>query len=55
MLSCICGGFLEFLIIIPIALVYFLTHWYNKIKYSKFIAYKEKHKSCLCECHKGEV
>lgn len=55
MLSCICGGIMEFLIIIPIALVYFLTHWYNKIKYSKFIAYKEKHKSCLCECHKGEV
>jgi hypothetical protein len=55
MFSCICGGFVELLYFLPIILVYFFTNFYNKIKYSKFVAYKEKHKSCLCACHKDDL
>ena len=59
MLACICGGVLEALMFF----VFFLittsgsilgTNWYNRRNYKKYIAYKEKHKSCECECHKDD-
>lgn len=59
MLACICGGILEALVFF----IFFLittsgsilgTNWYNRRSYQKYIAYKEKHKSCECECHKDD-
>lgn len=56
MIACFCGGILEIgyfvaLAIISISGSIFGTNWYNKIRYKKYIQYKNKHKNCGCDCH----
>lgn len=53
-LICICGGIIEISSIVGAILVFISTHFYNKVKYSKFVKYKEKHSHCGCHCHDGE-
>lgn len=59
MIACICGGILEIYALFGIAAAILSailgTNWYNKISYQKYIDYKNKHKSCHCECHKDDV
>ena len=59
MIACICGGFLEIGYILVTAILAILgtmtgTNWYNKIRYRKYIEYKNKHKGCHCDCHKDD-
>ena len=54
-LACFCGGVFEISFLLTGSIISFiLTNVYNKIKYENFIKYKEKHKSCKCNCHDDE-
>jgi len=55
MLGCVCGGILELLACLLASGIgaggFWGTKFYNRKMY---MAYKEKHKSCDCECHKND-
>lgn len=55
MLGCVCGGILELLACLLASGIgaggFWGTKFYNRKMY---MAYKEKHKSCDCECHRND-
>ena len=59
MIACFCGGILEigYLLVIGITSIVgsvIGTNWYNKLRYKKYLDYKDKHKNCHCDCHADE-